>query len=293
MSYSAYERINLKGFLIDFFGILVPGLLFIILSLLTLGWPILIFTDKIYELLFGPLSSFDILKAINSLSTITVIELSIFILMVSYVIGTIFFRRDPKLPDENSYNKWVKDKIKDPENWIVRKEKDGDTDVQYPYRYLFEYLEKRNLLHLAKLVPWKGTDPKTFDKRTKVFINILKTRFEFYYPEKCGSIIKNEAQIRLMSSLWYVTNSLIIFSYIGIFILSLIIFCFALKYFQLPASIVFSFLLSSFVIINSYLAKTNIQKFIHYMRVREIYIVLENIYVASKEKPEIIDGIID
>jgi hypothetical protein len=293
MNYSAYEKINLKGFLIDFFGILVPGLLFIVFSLFTLGWPILIFTDRIYELLFASHTTIDVLKIISSLNTTATIEVSILILMVSYVIGTIFFRRDPKLPDENSYKKCVKPyQIKDPTGWVVREDKDG-LDIQYPYRYLYEYLMKRNLLHLAKLVPWKGTEPNTYDRRTKIFINMLKARLEFYFPEKCDTIIKNEAQIRLMSSLWYVATSLITFSFIGIFLLVVMIFCFLLKFSQLPLNIVFSFLLTVFVIINSYLAKLNIQKFFHYMRVREVVIVLENVYVASKEKPEIIDGIIE
>lgn len=289
MSDSAYEKINLKGFLVDFFGILVPGLLFIIFSLLALGWPILIFSERICNTSVP----FDIITIINSLTTIASIELTIFILMVSYVIGTIFFRRDPKLPDEKSYNKFVKPyQIKDPTSWVVREDKDG-LDIQYPYRYLYEYLKKRNLLHLAKLVPWKGTKPKTYARRTKIFINMLKTRFEFFYPDKCGSIIKNEAQIRLMSSLWYVTNSLMAFGFIGIFILLLMLLCFFLKLLLLPSYLVFSFILTVFVIINSYLAKTNIEKFFHYMRVREIVIVLEYIYIASKEKPEIIKGIID
>ena len=53
MSNSAYEKINLKGFLVDFFGILVPGIIFIIFSLFALGWPILIFSENIYKLLFN------------------------------------------------------------------------------------------------------------------------------------------------------------------------------------------------------------------------------------------------
>jgi len=293
MNVSAYEKINLKGFLVDFFGILVPGLMFIVFSLLSLGWPVLIFTERIYELIFNSSMSFDILPIINSLSTISSIELTIFILMLSYVIGTMFFRQDPKSPDEKSYTKCVKHyQVNETTSWVVREDKDG-LDIQYPYRYLFEYLEERNLLHLAQLVPWKGTEPNTHGRRTKIFINMLKTRFEFYYPEKCGSIIKNEAQIRLMSSLWYGTNSLMIFGFIGIFILFLMFICYLFKFFMLPSNVVFSFIVSSFVIINSYLIKTNIQKFFHYMRVREIVIVLENVYVASKEKPEIIDRIND
>jgi hypothetical protein len=293
MNYSAYEKINLKGFLVDFFGILVPGLLFIIFSMFTLGWPLLILTDDICDSLCNYHLSLDILKIVGSLNTIINIELGILILMVSYVVGTLFFRRDPKLPDEYSYKKCVKPyQIKDSAGWVVREDKDG-LDIQYPYRYLYEYLMKRNLVHLAKLVPWKGTDPNTYDRRTKIFINMLKARLEFYFPEKCSSVIKNEAQIRLMSSLWYAANSLIVFSFIGVFVFAIIILCFLFKFCQLSSEIVISFLLTIFVIINSYLAKWNIQKFFHYMRVREVVIVLENAYIASKEKPEIIEDIIE
>ena len=293
MSNSTYEKINLKGFLVDFFGILVPGLLFIIFSLLALGWPILIFSEEVYEFLFKVPVELDILSIINSFSTVTSIGFIILILMISYVVGTIFFRRDPKLPDKMSYEKYVKPyQIKDPSSWVVREDKDG-LDIQYPYRYLYEYLERRNLIHLAKLVPWKGTEPNTYSRRTKIFINMLKTRFEFYYPDKSGSIIKNEAQIRLMSSLWYLTNSLIIFGFIGISFLLIMLFLSLFNFLFLSPNAVFSFIITVFVIVNSYLAKMNIQKFFHYMRVREIVIVLENIYVASKDKPEILDEIND
>lgn len=292
MSNSAYEKINLKGFLVDFFGILVPGLLFIIFSLLALGWPIIIFSEQIYEFLFNAKFELNVLSIINSFTTVTSLGFIILILMISYVVGTIFFRRDPKLPDKRSYEKYVKpyQKKEDRSSWVVREDDDG-TDLQYPYRYLYEYLEKRNLDHLANLIPWKGAEPNTYSRRTKIFINMLKTRFEFYHPDKCGSIIKNEAQIRLMSSLWYLTNSLIIFGFIGIFFLLAMLFCFLFELLLLSPSVIFSFIVTVFVIVNSYLAKTNIQKFFHYMRVREIVIVLENIYIASKEKPEIIDGL--
>jgi hypothetical protein len=290
---TANDKINLKGFLIDFFGVLVPGLLFIIFSLLTLGWPIILFIQSFQKRIFNSTISFDAVKEISSFSTIVVLELSLLILMASYIVGTIFFHKDPKEPDEHSYGKCLKsESIKDPESWVVQKDSEGKTDVQFPYRYLHEYLSARELFHLADLVPWKGKEPETYTRRTKIFINTLKTRLEFLFPEKYSGIIKNEAQIRLVSSLWYVTNSLILFSYIGISLLLLCLILFAIKYFQLDSNILLSSITTIFTLINSYLARNNIHKFFHYMRVREVVIVLENVYVASKSKPEILEGII-
>ena len=63
------------------------------------------------------------------------------------------------------------------------------------YINLREYLLTRGLEHLARLVPWPDKDekldeaedkgkPSTPVKRTKNFINILKIRLGWHYPEK-------------------------------------------------------------------------------------------------------------
>jgi hypothetical protein len=76
-------------------------------------------------------------------------------------------------------------------------------DVQFPYRYLPDYLERRSLGYLAQKVPWYGKPPDRRANRSKTFINVLKARLSFLFPERCGQIIRNEAEIRLAASVWF------------------------------------------------------------------------------------------
>jgi hypothetical protein len=80
---------------------------------------------------------------------------------------------------------------------------------------LYEYLEKRGLTHLADIIKWRGYEKDTHSLRSKAFINILKIRLDFAFPEKCGTIIRNEAHVRLKSSLWYMLLALQWISMIG------------------------------------------------------------------------------
>ena len=77
-------------------------------------------------------------------------------------------------------------------------------DASFPYPNLREYLIRRGLSHLAEFVPWCAKN-KTLDHRTKVVINILKTRIRatYVYPI-IQDIVRNEGHIRLMTSIWHV-----------------------------------------------------------------------------------------
>lgn len=294
MKEGAYYGLNVRGFIVDFFGALVPGLLFIFLSFFALGWPIWLFMTELQIFIASNATPpLELFKQIRELSTVLTVELSILLLVASYVIGTLFFRRDPKAPDHISYEQSSKKFDEDErKGWVVQKDESGKEDVQFPYRYLREYLSKRELTHLAAMIPWEGKDQATHLKRTKTFINMLKIRLEFYFPEKCGTLIKNEAQVRLMSSLWYITKTLLLFGSIGIFFIALSMFIGGPLMHDFPFDFLISLSVVIFVLVNSFLGKRMIQEFFHYQRVREIIYVLETAYIAAKEKPVILDGII-
>ena len=58
---------------------------------------------------------------------------------------------------------------------------------------------------MAKIVPRKGE--KGLDHRTKMFLNILKIRLQLAAADKCGEIVRNEAHVRMMSSVWYAARA--------------------------------------------------------------------------------------
>jgi hypothetical protein len=79
---------------------------------------------------------------------------------------------------------------------------------QFPYSHLYEYLTERGLKHIADYVPWRGNEEGSHGLRTKMFINLLKIRLHYMVPLKCGEIVRNEAHIRMMSSVWYAASAL-------------------------------------------------------------------------------------
>jgi hypothetical protein len=216
-------------------------------------------------------------------------ELSTLLVISAYAFGHIFYRMDPSRPDEVSAQRIIAGyTLRDRADWVVQQTGGGKVKVQFPYHYLHNYLDARGLGHLAQLVPWRGGDPESYRRRSKNFINILKLRVRFYFPERCDQIIRNEAHVRLMASLWH---SLVVLQHLAI--LGVLVELWVptlleggpserfLKECLLAMAVTAAFLLPVL------LARFQIERFFHYMRVREIVHVLEVAYLASLEKPEV------
>ena len=194
--------------IVEFLGILVPGVIFIFALIPAVIVPLITMLRVVDRSIANiPLLREKLVIHFFSLGFGTLFILSIF----SYVVGHLFFRQDPKIPDEHSFKK-VKETIK--EEGPVRlgkKEKEynkknnllNDHNLEFPYRYLKEYLQDRGIAHLAEIIPWSGNKPESYPLRTKHFINILKVRLEFLFPYQYLRIQRNEAHVRLMSSMWY------------------------------------------------------------------------------------------
>lgn len=268
-------------FYIEFLGSLVPGLFALFLSLIVIGIPLYVlcralqsgkalalFPDKI-DFGFGAYGVTGIL------------------LVVAYVLGYIFYRQDPKVPDWRSARRVYKYvSPSDREHLAVQPRSPSQmgrddihpNDAQFPYFFLYEYLKGRGLDHLAEWIPWRGKNSMTWKYRTKMFINQIKIRLQFLVPEHCKDIVRNEAHVRLATSVWYATRWIRGVSGLGVVILAIAFF--------ISNSIRFDFFFSVAICADvltfmlCFFLKRQIENFIHYLRVREIVYVLETAHFA-------------
>lgn len=187
--------------LVDVFGKLLPGTVFIALSTAALIWPfnVLFRSDPNIPLHRVVL---DKAGAIAQLSEAMWIPFLIFLLFFAYMIGQLLYRQDIKKPDRESFNRSVKrEGLTGKEEQEIRKELacGNDKECEFPYPYLYDYFEKRGLKHLLNFITWKDY----VDYRTKNYINILKVLIKFYRREQAIEIARNEGNVRLMSSTWH------------------------------------------------------------------------------------------
>ena len=120
---------------------------------------------------------------------------------------------------------------------------------------------------------------------------MLKIRILFFFPDRYAELAKNEAHIRLMSSFWYVLRSLkrVSFVAIGFVLVAVLLSLIINKTFPFEHLLPLVFAIGLLIAI--LLVQYNVEKFFHYMRVREIIFVLETALTASKEKKVILDDL--
>jgi len=242
-----YFRIT--DFFVDFFGTLVPGMIFTAcLFLIVVGIFIIILSSlnnilpvakdiKVY--------AYEIYYYVKPLISIFYLIFIILFIVSAYIFGHIFFRLGPKQPDQKSFlrifesvydddwvhqvhlieykNENISDKKKlskfkklgPHERWLIAQKEENIKKLQWPYLHLGKYLEKR-LNWLIELVPWHREESEV--KRSKTFMNALKGSIQFHFPWKYSTIARNEAHVRLMSSSWFMCHALIKLSFISIII---------------------------------------------------------------------------
>lgn len=321
MAKSRYDGISIREFLVDLLACLVPGFLFLFLTFEALAWPA---WSLIRAIQGAPPVSAELMQKVKEYAEAFRFELVGFFLFGSYVVGHLLYRQDPKVPDRYSCERAIKEFTSDEkDNWVVRQQEPSKIDVpvsihpvkriyhaglkrlrrgsqeeltldiQFPYRYLREYLDSRNLSHLASLITWKGALIKSHHKRTKAFINILKIRLMFYCPDKCGQITRNEAHVRLMSSVWYAGRSLLIVSLIGVGVGIIAGLTAGIRGIWNAEKLEYLIPILACIPVSliSIWTMRTIEKFLHYQRVREIIFVLEMAYNAMQMKKEIMAGL--
>jgi hypothetical protein len=309
-----------REFFVDFLGGLLPGFFFMMVVSPLVAWSSLIIWQAI--LLSSPSSPTRMLpQMIHSLR----IEYIFPLLVLSYVTGCIFHRQDPKKPDFQS-SKYILRGMSCEERerhvippftssnrpdtrggawrWItilqslllkvpsVRKRHEIKEAVekggQFPYSNLKGYLSKRGLDRLAAMIPWEpGND---IDHRTKMFINVLKIRLQCVAPGRCGEIIRTEAHVRMMSSLWYASRALRSVSML--ILIPCFVFLFAMRrpipehwWRLLTMPELRGLVVSNLAVIGgATFLQFLIRRFFHYQRVREIVYVLETAqFVAIRD----------
>ena len=282
----------IRDFIIDVLGSLVPGMLFSMAAGAVFLLAALYSSLAIAEVI-DP--GYKLTPEFNVLFQLLTYERLIFLLVVSFVIGHMFFRKDPKGPDLQSAVYLLKKiPVGGPNDMAVRHGDGGKPpDVQYPYSHLYEYLLHRGLEEIAALVPWRGGDPDTKDRRTKMFINMIKIRLQFLVPDKCADITRNEAHIRLMSSVWYAARTLpwVILIHAPVVCLAAVILLANNKPLHLGHLCAIVVTYTGLIGLSVWIQWT-IRKFFHYQRVREIVYVLATAAFAEKVGYKVLIGLL-
>ena len=300
------SRFSVREVIVDILGSLVPGFVFVVLLVPALGWPSFVLVGALGG---NRTQDYEVIRAFASGLAQFHLELFVGLIALSYIVGHLFFRQDPKIPDEKSFNRVQKiigesgpvrmepvpenkDAKSTDKSQIVKKNGTGIYRVEFPYFHLHEYLSQRGLKHLAELVPWRGNDIKTHDLRTKHFVNILKIRLEFLFPDRYVTVARNEAHVRLMTSGWYVASSLKGIALTGtlIGIASYVVMSWRISGFW-PIANVDAIIVPFIIFLAALTAKQHIERVVHYQRIREIIFVLEMAYWAKKYQPDLLDNL--
>jgi hypothetical protein len=323
-------RFAVQDFLVDFLGGLVPGLLFLlglvfsILPVILLAFAALLGAPRIT---FGSFIARGLEATKLTPNTIWIAGFLVLI-TIAYVVGHLFYRRGPKVPDQESFRRITKRYLRERRRakrkkqsrapwWHLRAtaekfgtwrhersdilhEEERDElkrdfgcssfdDCEFPYPYLDLYLERRGHHHLLPFIRWKGGS----EMRSKTYVNLLKIRLRYHHPEKCSEVIKNEAHVRLSSSTWHVARALRFCSLGAIIALLLpffvVIFLGSPYYDPWGRAIMAALTMPLSVLFLAWFGRSRIENILHYQRMREVFFVLETAYIAFREHPELLE----
>jgi hypothetical protein len=156
---STVKGLVLRDVIVDLFGNFLPGALFIGVASAILAWPFLSFVQvaritvpDVAALEIGVVSSFLALGQHFGVS------ISLLTGIASYVVGHLFYRQDIKVPDKRSFERIHSSLGNEP--WVARDE----SECEFPYLNLKNYLNARGLHHLAEMVPWTPPDAQIAKK---------------------------------------------------------------------------------------------------------------------------------
>ncbi len=288
----------IREFIVEFLGSLVPGVAFLIAVIPAFVAPI---WSIAITFLRHPAVDFPTLPGSASVSTIIFLQFPLLMgfFVIAYIAGHLFYRQNPKTADAASFKRISDDASKRGEghenkNGMVRELTDEQgrkrTPVEFPYHFLYEYLDERGIDYLANRVPWDKTSHK---RRAKHFANALKLRIQTVSPEGSALLARNEAHIRLSSSMWYVCRTLIGASWLG---LSAFVFVGIVSQ-LVPSSVKLEFsvilLFPIFTLLVSHFTKVAIERSLHYQREREILFILEVAHwlFISDRAPKMFEGL--
>lgn len=162
--------------------------------------------------------------------------------------------------------------------------------VEFPYRQLRRYLLARRMPSLAAMVRWgwrrrpsrgdeSGKDLYEMQdtNRSKHFINRIKDWIRCERPDEYSEIGRNEAQVRLICSVWYATKAAAwVFLVYTLFVLSAspVMALVWLDRVGLDWGLISCLIFGLFALYLLGWVKAKIERFIHYQRVREVTKIL-------------------
>ena len=262
------SRVPVQDIVVDMLGSLVPGILYVTALFPAIISPL----NTLIERITGGAGHLFDTSLFSPFSTTVAIAFAAFGVIFAYVIGHLFFRQNPAAADSASWNRVKKADEEDP----------GD----YPYLNLKEELSRRGLDYLAKRVPWSLSVQNSHHRRTKHFVNALKIRIGLSLPGKIGTIARNEAHIRLSSSLWHSFRALQRPATAG---LAIGVLANLVSNWQFtipwPPATPTAMILPSIVLAIISPVTRAVERTLRYQRRREIFFILETAYWAGKGTP--------
>jgi hypothetical protein len=284
-------RSGAREFIVEFLGSLVPGGAFLFGFLLAFVVPLLAATRHFFPPTAWSIPALDGFTS-ASLSTILflILPAGMAFLLFAYIAGHLFYRQDPKIADEASYRNIPRHQGND---GMVRHTPHGGgtggTPVEFPYHFLKQYLLDRGICYLAEHVPWDAT---SFSRRAKHWANALKIRIGLECPHHYGVLARNEAHVRLSSSMWFVCRALMLSAFVGLGV-EVVLWIVLRAFGHLEVTVSPAATLPLFVLGLSYLAKRAIEQTLHYQREREILFILEIAHwlCASGRVPNLFAGL--
>jgi hypothetical protein len=283
---------------VDFFGILLPGLLAVVVCAIGFFIPILMLI----------LDFTGTATAHWMISDPTLIAFILFVLIVlAYVLGYILRLSSPDELDRISA-RYVTDREKKISKYFYEDEWPYDFNDpldKYPYFNFRNYLIRRGHIHLTEdLVTWgpdekvmngdtwaatgNSAKPITITKRSKSTVNKMKIDIRMYCPELVGLLESKEGHIRLMAGTWAAFK----FSKRPVQITLLLVVLVALL-FQRPGGLSSmwvphqNYFIYSFVVFTLwmvvYFSNRRIEKLFHYRRVSELFHIVQAAYIAQQK----------
>lgn len=236
----------LQEFYLEFFGTLIPGILAVTATiLLGMGFYYCVTGDVV------------LISAFCEALCKSFVGVVVF-LTISYMMGAIAYRRNPKIPDAiSAYTQWkaaeacqfkeTSERLSvgfDKKNirprcicdwvmfgvnrarWIFEH---ANENIDYPYPLMRRYLLCRGLSHLAVYVPWcAGAECGSNGMCSKHYTNIIKQRIRNSgRANLIIDMVRNESHVRMLGSHWYIltfVERLIVVAFI------LAIACFLVKF---------------------------------------------------------------
>lgn len=309
-----------QNFYIEFFGTLVPGLLGGICLFLLSVW----FIDVLDVNIGGLKEVAKLLLAETDIMT-GIFKVAVF-LVISYIIGAVAYRRSPKVPDAvSSYRQWGQTRNSSASDevarmsvpfdfsliapkgilnwlsfwfnrgeWLLRR---AGSSIDYPYPLMRKYLYCRGLKHLAEYVPWcAGSGGAAFKESfkkgvcSKTYINFIKQRLRSAGHENLIlDMVRNECHIRMLCSVWYILSFIVRVAFLLMTVAAafLVYDGGAVKLYDMFSRFVPVVLCVGLL---SY-CRYSSERGIHYVRTREISMVLEDVWIMDNVDFKNRDGV--